>query len=265
MRTVRFELLRPDEIIEEKKRFPVVYLPIGPLEWHSRHLPLGTDPLHAEAVARGAALETGGVVLPTFFWGSEMERSEKMLKNIGFKGDEWIVGMDFPANSMESLYIPEDAFSIAVREYLRLLVKQGYKLIVIVNGHGGENHLRVLKNLAAEFTATTDSVVINALGTTIPDPEDEDSSGHATKCETSILSYLFPDSVDLSVLPPKGEPIYNVEWAIVDGAAFQGNPNSDFTALEDPRDATAELGRKLVETSIRKTAKLVKENYPVGK
>ena len=55
MRSVRFELLRPDEIIQERVRFPVIYLPLGPLEWHSLHLPMGTDPLNAEAVARQVA------------------------------------------------------------------------------------------------------------------------------------------------------------------------------------------------------------------
>jgi creatinine amidohydrolase len=52
MRTVRFECLRPHEILEEKERFSVAYLPIGPLEWHGPHLPIGTYPLNAEATAR---------------------------------------------------------------------------------------------------------------------------------------------------------------------------------------------------------------------
>jgi creatinine amidohydrolase len=291
MRTTRFELLRPDEIIEERKRIPVVYFSLGPLEWHSRHLPFGTDPLHAEAVAHGAAKETGGVVLPTFYWGSEMERSRQMLKNIGFKGDEWIVGMDFPANSMPSLYIPEDAFSIAVRAYLKLLVAQGYKLIVIVNGHGGENHLRVLRNLANEFTATTGCKVIctlvapssgdeaengkdnkkenekNAEVVNKKDNEninekinhkDEDAGGHATKNETSVISYLYPESVDLNVLPPPGKPIYNVNWAIVDGASFAGRPNEDFSVREDPREATQEEGREMIEEAIRNISRKVR-------
>ena len=64
-----------------------------------------------------------------------------------------------PKNSMPSLYASEDVFGVTVREYLRLLVIQGYKLIVIVNGHGGENHIRVLERLAKEFTATTDARV----------------------------------------------------------------------------------------------------------
>ena len=63
MRTVRFELLRPSEIVAERQRFPVVFQPVSPLEWHGPHLPYGTDPLHAEYVARTTA---EGNVLLTF-------------------------------------------------------------------------------------------------------------------------------------------------------------------------------------------------------
>ena len=39
MRTRKLELLRPDEILEEMWRCPVVYLPLAPLEWQGPHLP----------------------------------------------------------------------------------------------------------------------------------------------------------------------------------------------------------------------------------
>lgn len=123
------------------------------------------DPLNAQAISQLIAQEVGGVVLKTFYWGTERERSVDALKDIGFKGDEWVVGMDFPAHSMPSFYVPEDPFGIAVRAYLRLLVKQGYKLIVIVNGHGADNHIKTLKRLASEFTAETDSTVIYTITT----------------------------------------------------------------------------------------------------
>lgn len=249
MRTVHFEHLRPGEIQAEKERCPIVYLPIGPLEWHGPHLALGMDPLNAQAVSERLALKNGGVVLPTFYWGTERERSEQMLKNIGFRGDEWVVGMDFPNNSMPSLYASEDVFGVTVREYLRLLVIQGYKLIVIVNGHGGENHIRVLERLAKEFTATTDCRVLYTI-TTFFEGGVQDF-GHATQVETSILSYLHPECVDLSTLPPKGEPICNLDYAVVDDAAFCGHPNADFTVENDPREASAELGRKTVDYSVK--------------
>lgn len=258
MRTVKFELLRPNEIIEEKRRFPVVYLPIGPLEWHGPHLALGMDPLNAEAIARLVAEETGGVVLPTFYWGTERERSPEMLRNIGFKGDEWVIGMDFPKNTMPSLYAQEDAFGVAVREYLRLLVKQQYKLIVIINGHGGENHINTLTRLAKEFSAETESKVIYTI-TTFLEEEGKQDFGHATKVETSILTYLYPDCVDLNQLPPRDVKLYNLDYAIVDDASFRGNPASDFSVNNDPRDATRELGSITVNRSVKIISNMVKD------
>ena len=259
MRTVRFELLRPDEILNEKKRCSIVYLPVGPLEWHGPHLPLGTDPLIAEAISRKVAEIVGGVVMPTFFWGTERERSEQMLRNIGFKGDEWVVGMDFPKNSMPSLYIPEDIFGVAMREYLRQLVGLGYKLIVIVNGHGGENHLITLARLAKEFTANTESTVLFTGAMYLKDLGD--SFGHATKTEASLISCLHPDSFDKNMLPPEGEPLYNLDWAIVDGKTFEGFPNEDFTVREDPRKATAEFGEFIVDRSVRHLSEVVRNKY----
>ncbi|MGI6778553.1 MAG: creatininase family protein [Acetivibrionales bacterium] len=260
MRKVRLELLRPDEIIREKSRFPVVYLPIGPLEWHGPHLAIGMDPLNAEFISRKVAEKIGGVVLPTFFWGTERERSPEMLKSIGLNEEAWIVGMDFPANTVESFYIKEDIFGVAVREYLRILTRQKYKLIVIVNGHGAENHINVLRRLAKEFTAETDSTVLYTMAITAIE-ENAQSFGHATKAETSILSYINTDCVDISTLPEKDKKLRNVEYAIVDGETFDGNPNIDFTVREDPRDASIEYGRKLIERSITQISNLVLETW----
>lgn len=260
MRTVQFERLRPHEILEEKNRFSIVYLPIGPLEWHGPHLALGMDPLNAEAISRRVAEAVGGVVLPTFYWGTERERSPQMLRNIGFNGDEWIVGMDFPANPMPSLYAAEDAFGAAVREYLNLLVQQGYKLIVIINGHGGENHIAALMRLAKEFTAKTDSTVIYTITTFLDESMDQDF-GHATKVETSILQYLHPECVDLRQLPPTGEKLYNTAHAVVDDAAFRGSPSPDFSVQNDPRDASPELGKETIDMSVRIISEMVRKAW----
>src|SRR5688572_15923403 len=115
MRTIRFELLRPAEIVAERERFPVVFQPVGPLEWHGPHLPFGVDPLHAQEVAIRTAQLMGGVVMPTLFWGAERERTPQGLKDLGFDGDEWIIGMDHPVNSVKSLYSMEDIFALVIR------------------------------------------------------------------------------------------------------------------------------------------------------
>ena len=257
MRTVNLEQLRPGEIMTEKKRCPIVYFPIGPLEWHGPHLPYGMDPLNAQAVAERLAKKNGGVVLPTFYWGTERERSPQMLKDIGFNGDEWIIGMDFPANEMKSYYSNEDAFGIAVREYLRLLVIQGYKLIVIVNGHGASNHIHTLERLAAEFTAETSSTVYYTITTFLQSGMQD--FGHATATETSIMGYLHPECVDISTLPPKGQALRNLDFAVVDHESFTGNPNSDYTVIHDPREYDPETGKKIVEYSVELISKKIQE------
>jgi creatinine amidohydrolase len=255
MRTVRFELLRPDEVLAERSRCPVVYQPIGPLEWHGPHMPFGMDPLHAEAIARRVAESIGGVVMPTLFWGAERELSPEALRNIGFEEDKWIIGMDYPANKMPSMYSQEDIFGLVVRGRLELIVKQGYRLIVIVNGHGACNHMETLARLAAEFTAQSPSRVM-FITAFKPDLAEGRYSGigHADAVETSILMALHPDSVDLSTLPMLPEPLRNVDWGIVDGPTFAGNPNADRTLAEsaDPRrHASAERGERIMaETTL---------------
>lgn len=259
MRTVQFELLRPEEIVAEKKRCPIVYFPIGPLEWHGPHLPLGTDPLNAHSTAIRVARKTGGVVLPPLFLGTDIVRPKEKLRFIGFDENIRIYGMDFPENTMPSLYAKEEVFALVVREYLAMLVKQGYKLIIIVNGHGGVSHINALKRLAEEFAYETGCRVIYTMAL-VDERGQNFGFGHATNVETSIMMHLFNDSVDLSTLPPKGEPLKNTRWAIVDGDTFKGMPNDDFTVRDDPRDASGELGKKLMENTVKAISEIVQKN-----
>lgn len=68
-RSVQYELLRPSEVKSLQKKCPVVYIPVGSLEWHGVQNPLGTDGLKAHAICCEATLRYGGVVLPTLFLG----------------------------------------------------------------------------------------------------------------------------------------------------------------------------------------------------
>ena len=66
---VQYELLRPAEVKARRESCPIIYIPVGSLEWHGVQNPLGTDGLKAHAVCCEAALRYGGVVLPTLFFG----------------------------------------------------------------------------------------------------------------------------------------------------------------------------------------------------
>lgn len=256
-RRVEYEQMRPVEIVQERTRLPLVFIPIGPLEWHGPHLPLGTDGLHAHAVAVEVARSVGGVVLPTYFIGSETVRSNDQgaqgLRALGFTGADRIVGMDFPGNPVKSLYFEEGAFAITVREILRLLKADGYRLLVIVNGHGAVNHQRTLQRLAAEESERPHVRVEYAMAFLPAAPPFSDP-GHAEKVETSIIMAVMPELVDVASLPPKNVPLRYRDYGIVEGRAFDGDPTPDFTLRResDPRDATPEMGRKVLNAEVER-------------
>lgn len=71
VRKVLYEELRPMEFIERLNECPVVYLPLGTLEWHGGHLPLGADGLQSREFFVKLAGKVGGIVLPMLFVGPE--------------------------------------------------------------------------------------------------------------------------------------------------------------------------------------------------
>ena len=263
MRTVQMEFLRPQEIVAERERCSIVYLPIGPLEWHGPAMPYGTDPLMAQEVARAAAQRTGGVVMPTLFFGTERERPTDILAAKGFEHPEdmYVLGMDVPKNCMKSFYAREEIFALMVREHLRLLVQQGYKLIVIVNGHGAWGQKSSLERLATEFSNETPSRVIVQMPDICPDGEPEPDYGHGTLVETATMCYLEGEHVDLSALPPRSEGLKYTDYGIADDFVFRCERSKDDCVVHDPRDATYELGKKYVQAGIEHLCALVEETY----
>jgi creatinine amidohydrolase len=256
MREVRLQWLRPDEVVAERERVPMVYLPIGPLEWHGPHLPLGTDPLQAEHTAIGLAEKIGGVVHPTLFIGTERERAPELLRDLGFEGDEWIVGMDFPNNTVRSYYYAEEAFAVMVRFVLEQLAAQHYQLIIIVNGHGATNQINQLRRLAAELTQRGPARVLYTFDL---DADMDDDAGHATITETAALLALGRDRVDLDRLPPAPRPLRNIDHAIVDAPTFSGYPTPDRTVRPsaDPRHATSDLGQHHFQVTVDRLAAII--------
>ncbi len=70
MPKVRYEEMLPEEFLDAAARMPVFMVPLGLLEWHADHLPLGQDGLKAHGIClRLAERLGGGIVLPPVYFG----------------------------------------------------------------------------------------------------------------------------------------------------------------------------------------------------
>jgi creatinine amidohydrolase len=110
----RYPYLAPSELEARLKQKPVLYLPIGSLEWHNEHLPLGTDTFHAIVLAQRLCDRIGGVMLPAFWW------------NTGGCHDYFC-----------TYHMPEDLYRTTLYNVCLGLKPIPAKALVLVNGHGG--------------------------------------------------------------------------------------------------------------------------------
>ena len=69
VREVRLEHLRPREIDEAMKECPLLFLPLGTIEWHGLHNIVGLDALKAHMLCVRAAERGGGLVAPPLYGG----------------------------------------------------------------------------------------------------------------------------------------------------------------------------------------------------
>jgi creatinine amidohydrolase len=246
----RYEWLRPGQLVARRNECPLIIVPVGPLEYHGPHMPLGTDAINAAEVAHACCRKLRkGVVLPTLFIGTERERTPAILESLGLPAGTYVVGMDFPNRTWNSHYLPQEIFAIRLAAELRILIGQGYKYILVANGHGATNQIDTVNRLCIELSNTTPA----KLAWRLPVAQrviDDNSAGHANRAETALLMHFKRDAVDVGALPPRNVPIRSFEFSIVDGIGFSPQYHRDFVVRHDPRDATPEAGNDLFQESV---------------
>jgi len=236
-RTFFFAHARPDEVLAAREKSGLLWLPVGPLEWHGPHLPFGVDALNAESTALACARKLGGLILPTLFCGTERERSSNMLADLELDPTAHIVGMDFPAHSLPSGYFPEEEFGLQVRGWIERAAEWRFSLLVIVNGHGAVNHNATLDRLVQAHRAGNSAIPVLAFLALVAESSGRLNIGHASADETSLMQIDHPNDVALELLPPKEIRLKSANFGIVDDLTFRGHPLSDHTLRDedDPR------------------------------
>jgi creatinine amidohydrolase len=190
---VRALYLRPGEIMAIQEIFPVAYQPLGTLEWHGRHNPIGVDSIKAEQLCIKAAQLTGGVVMPAIhfaadaYWDTGFGIGHGMDATAGFQLPGSYYQID---NALLSKFLVN-----ACQNYLN----RGFKLIVMVSGHNPP----IQQNLMDEVcyickTAEGGEPVCFAMDySLIGQGNPRRASDHAAGIETSMMLFLNPDRVKM--------------------------------------------------------------------
>ena len=174
---VRAELLLPHQIDAALAARSVVYQPLGSIEFHGAHLPIGLDGLNAHGVCLRAASAGGGIVLPTLYYGT----------GGGHTAYPW------------TIMAPVETIAELLRQSLQRLSDFGVRLAVLFTGHFADEQLAMLDSVADAWNAGSTGLRVLALAVNRTDasvPPD-----HAGVFETSLLSAMWPGRVAIDRLP----------------------------------------------------------------
>jgi creatinine amidohydrolase/Fe(II)-dependent formamide hydrolase-like protein len=199
-----YEEMRPDEILIAIKKAPVAFIPVSPMiEWHSYHLPMGTDGLICEAICKIMAEKVGGVWFRPLSLGMDSYRNNELKERWGFNQNEDFFGMNFPDLPLKSEYCTSAEMENIIRNRVESLRGIGVKHLFLINHHGGEGQIQLVEDIANSLTDGTTKV--HGLKTyQFNDLKEKDGfyniGGHAGFSETIWLMAFRPELIDLSQL-----------------------------------------------------------------
>jgi len=247
MSEIEWSRLKAADVNALAARDAVVIVPVGSTEQHGPHLPTQVDSLLVGEIARRAARQAAAttpiVVTPTI-WSGLAEHHMSLGGTLS---------LDF------------GTFLALLRCVCRSLVRQGFRRILLLNGHGG--------NIAALTVAVNElAVELDApIATTTYWPlaseafarilERQKTVRHACEAETSMLLAVAPDLVDMTraaeAVGPTGRELADVvgSEAVQRWRSFKSRTHHG--AIGDPRTASVDKGERLLAAAAEAVAKVV--------
>lgn len=215
----------------------IAILPIGAVETHGPHLPVGTDNYISRAVARKLAERVDAVVLPTLCYG-------QVWSLYGFPG---------------TLSVDDEAIAGTICGIGRSLRQLGVPILALVNAHMG--NLTAMKAASRVLDAEGGPLTFyfshpgmgEAADRVRESPRFHGTLFHACEIETSMMLYLAPELVDMSKAIraiPRVPPDFDyrpTRWREMTETGVMG----------DATLATAEKGRAIIEATIDKMAAIL--------
>jgi len=216
-------------------------IPVGVLEPHSAHLPLGTDAFEAHAVACWAAEQESAIVFPFYPYGINHES----------------------AHLPGSVVIKRDLVLALLENICDEMARHGLMKIILLNGHGG-NRFALPLFVQTLVEKQKPYVVYYADLPFMPDVEgllETQETGHACEAETSTALYLHADAVKMHRVPP--QPFTSLKRNAALSAAGLYSP-VDWYAMYpamyvgDASKATAAKGQVMIQHRIAALVKAIR-------
>jgi creatinine amidohydrolase len=198
VKTWRWEEMYPSDMREALEDMPVAWVVFSPLEWHGEAMTFGTDPVIGQHVLDKVWKQVGGVRIPTVYIGSETEFKylDKGVKS------HW--GLEVVTKELNhgSIYTRTLTLQLVLEDYLYFLKREGFKLAIVNSGHGGTEHVQMMREVCERFSDDNFKAVFDLYGmaTRLSIPEEfefKGNSGHAGIREFSFLGAVNPDMVDI--------------------------------------------------------------------
>jgi len=204
------------------KKTKLAIIPVGSLEQHGNHLPVSTDSLITEYIARLVAEKVSAFVLPVIPYGVSFEH--KPMFNVSLR------------NSTLSTLICDACASLA---------ENRVKEIIILNGHHG--NMGALQYVAQELNGRLPrDVRVHTIHYWHLMKSDFD---HAGEVETSLVLAIAPGLVRMDMAMPNSKKLSKSKAAYSSMANAPGSfPKITGNGVwGDPRKATAAKGERWIK------------------
>lgn len=237
---VLYAELTPQEFRERIAAAPIAYLPLGTLEWHGEHLPIGSDGLQSYGFFIQLAQRAGGIVLPMLFLGPDrMEEVDgKELYGMDTLGEGMAEERRYKNQQLagSAYWVPEETFRTIIEATLKQLKRAGFRIVV---GHGHGPSTGFFNKNAAQWKEKFGLETFVCWGSKYDRQGMGIQVDHAAMNETSLVMALRPELVQMDRLSKDHWPV-----------GVSG---------KDPRKfASPELGRKIIELQKERMAKILR-------
>lgn len=219
----------------------VVVIPVGVIEPHATHLPLGQDMMTAHWTACEAAKQEPVLVYPPYEWGINHEA----------------------AHLPGAIVIKRDLAFALLGALCDEMGRNGLKKIILLNGHGGNTQF--LSLFAKTVIERKPSYVVYV--TTIlhwpgfEEVAEDDEHGHACEMETSTALHTFPRLVKMEDLPDEPFRSLDRHKQLDEVGAYtlhQWYARYPAMYVGDARKANAEKGRVVMERHVADMVRLIR-------